>query len=83
MSGQLCEPVLRPFVGDVLERLDANQMEAWQERSAILEFEAGFSRALAEALALLELLLKQPTILKSTPVRNDPSTSGAGPAPDR
>jgi hypothetical protein len=82
MSGQLCEPVLRPFVGDVLERLDANQMEAWQERSAILEFEAGLPRALAEALALLELLRKQPSILMDPSVPCG-STSPTSSAPDQ
>ena len=41
MNAQKCDPVLRPFAGDVLERCDAGQLEAFAERAAILEFEAG------------------------------------------
>lgn len=63
MVAHVCEPVLRPFVGDVLDRLDASQMEAWSERSALVEFDAGAPRPLAEALALIELLRQHPAIL--------------------
>lgn len=63
MGAHVCEPTLCPFVGDVLDRLDAGQMESWQERSAVLQFDAGLSQPLAEALALIELLRRQPAIL--------------------
>jgi hypothetical protein len=63
VSAYVCQPVLRPFVGDVLNLLNAAQMEAWQERCAVVEFDAGLARPLAEALALIELLRHQPDIL--------------------
>ena len=64
MNAQKCDPVLQPFVGDVLERCDAGQLEAFAERAAILEFEAGIQpRALAEALAVLDLLRQSPWLL--------------------
>ena len=64
MNAQKCDPVLRPFAGDVLERCDAGQLEAFAERAAVLEFEAGCQpRALAEALAVLDLLRRSPWLL--------------------
>lgn len=42
-----------PIVSDFVVRLDANLVEFWQERAAILEFDAGIQRDLAEALAML------------------------------
>lgn len=64
MDAQKCDPVLRPFAGNVLERCDEGQLDAWTERAAILEFEAGCQpRALAEALAVLDLLRRSPELL--------------------
>lgn len=64
MNTQKCDPVLRPFAANVLERCDEGQLEAWGERAAILEFEAGCQpRALAEALAVLDLLRQSPWLL--------------------
>lgn len=64
MDTQKCDPVLRQFAGDVLNRCDAGQMEAFEERAAILEFEAGIQpRALAESLAVLDLLRQFPCLL--------------------
>ena len=64
MNIQKCDPVLRPFAGNVLERCDEGQLEAWTERAAILEFDAGCQpRALAEALAVLDLLRQSPWLL--------------------
>lgn len=55
---------MRPFAANVLERCDEGQLEAWAERAAILEFEAGCQpRALAEALAVLDLLRQSPWLL--------------------
>lgn len=50
-----------PIVSDFVNLLDANLREAWEERSAILEFEAGLSRNLAEALALLLVIRQYPS----------------------
>lgn len=64
MDTQKCDPVLRPFAANVLERCNEGQLEAWAERAAILEFEAGCQpRALAEALAVLDLLRHSPRLL--------------------
>lgn len=64
MNTQKCDPVLRPFAANVLERCDEGQLEAWAERAAILEFDAGCQpRALAEALAVLDLLRQSPWLL--------------------
>lgn len=49
-----------PIVSDFVNLLDANLREAWEERSAILEFDAGISRNLAEALALLLVIRQYP-----------------------
>nr|WP_316640027.1 hypothetical protein [uncultured Roseateles sp.] len=45
-----------PTVAAIVERLDANLKEAFEERAAIMEFDAGLSRDHAECLALLELI---------------------------
>jgi len=64
MNAQKCDPVLRPFAGDVLNRCDAGQLETFAERAAVLEFEAGCPpRALAEALAVLDLLHQSPWLI--------------------
>ena len=47
-----------PIVMQIVLKLDANLLEAWAERAAILEFEAGVERDLAEALALI-LIIRQ------------------------
>jgi hypothetical protein len=47
----------------LVERLPEDQLEAWQERSAIREYDGGFSRPHAEALALLDLLDDDPDML--------------------
>ncbi len=49
-----------PIVSDLVNLLDANLREAWEERSAILEFDAGVTRDLAEALALLLVIRQYP-----------------------
>ena len=49
-----------PIVSDFVNLLDANLREAWEERAAILEFEAGITRDLAEALALLLVIRQYP-----------------------
>ena len=49
-----------PIVSDFVNRLDANLREAWEERSAILEYDAGIPRDLAEALGLLLVIRQYP-----------------------
>lgn len=48
------------IVAALVSRLDLNLREAWEERAAIMEFEAGLSRDHAECLALLDLIRQQP-----------------------
>ena len=45
---------------DFVERLDEDLREGFEERAAILEFDAGIQRDLAEALALLMLIRQYP-----------------------
>lgn len=52
-----------PILIDLLGRLDAEQIESQSERSAILEFDAGVSRAEADALAMLDLIRLNPLAL--------------------
>ena len=54
-----------PIVSDFVNLLDANLREAWEERSAILEFDAGITRDLAEALAMLLVIRQYPNELLS------------------
>ena len=69
MNAQKCDPVLRTFAGDVLDHCDVGQLEAFVERAAVLEFEAGCQpRALAEALAALDLLHQFPWLLTAVVV---------------
>ena len=49
-----------PTVVDFVDRLDLNLREAYEERAAILQFDAGIHRDLAEALALLMLIRQKP-----------------------
>ena len=50
----------RPIVMAFVSKLDANLKETWEEGAAILEFEAGIERDLAEALALLIVMQQYP-----------------------
>ena len=63
MAAAKCEAVLLPFVGDVLARLDVNQQEAYAERAAIIEHDAGQPIALAECMAVVETLKRWPALL--------------------
>lgn len=50
-----------PIVTDLAALLDENLREAWEERAAVMQFEAGIPRDLAEALALLLVIRQYPT----------------------
>lgn len=41
---------------EMLSSLDDNQLEFYEERAGILEYDAGLDRPLAEALALLDVI---------------------------
>lgn len=49
-----------PLVATLVDRLDDNLREAFEERAGILEFDAGLPRAHAECLALLNVLVSHP-----------------------
>lgn len=64
MDDHLCDPLLLPFAGNVLSRLNDGQREHLTERSAILASEAGVQPpALCDALGLLEVLRLHPSVL--------------------
>jgi hypothetical protein len=50
-----------PIVTDFADLLDESLREAWEERAAVMQFEAGIPRDLAEALALLLVIRQYPT----------------------
>lgn len=54
-----------PIVSDFVQLLDANCREAWEERAAIMEFDGGLQRQLAEALALLLVIRQYPKAVLS------------------
>ena len=56
----LPENPIDPLVATLVDRLDENLREAFEERAGILEFEAGLPRAHAECLALLNVLVSHP-----------------------
>ena len=57
-----------PLVAELVERLDASQREAWEERAGIMQFDGGLTRGHAECLALLDLLCRHPSVLSGVTV---------------
>lgn len=57
-----------PLVAELVERLDAGQREAWEERAAIMQFDGQLPRGHAECLALLDLLRRHPSVLSGVTV---------------
>ena len=51
------------IVADLVQRLDANLREDFEERGGIIEFDANQQRELAECLALLDVLRRHPAAL--------------------
>lgn len=51
------------IVADIVNQLDDDLREDFEERSAIIEFEAKVPRAHAECLALIDLLRRHPEVL--------------------
>ena len=56
------------IVADLLNRLDADCQEAFEERAGIMEFDAGMDRAYAEAVALLDVIRLHPLCLSGITV---------------
>jgi hypothetical protein len=54
---------LDPLVAEMVERLNPNYREWFEERAGILEFDAGYPPEQAEPLALLMLLHRYPDAL--------------------
>jgi len=58
---------IHPIVAEIVSKLDPDLQEEFQERAAILEFEAAMLRDHAECLALLDVLHRHPNaLLKGT-----------------
>ena len=55
---------LDPLVAEIVAKLDANQREAFEERAGIIEHDARLPRAHAECLALINVLIRYPDVLK-------------------
>jgi hypothetical protein len=51
------------LVAEMVTALDDNQREAFEERAAIIEFDANLPRGHAECLALLDVLRRNPAVL--------------------
>ncbi|MGJ0486136.1 MAG: hypothetical protein ACR65R_16620 [Methylomicrobium sp.] len=54
---------LDPLVAEVVNQLDPDLREDFEERAGIIEFDANLPRAHAECLALLNVLLRHPECL--------------------
>ena len=53
-----------PLVAEIVHQLDPALREDFEERAGILEFDANMTRAHAECLALLNVLLRHPDCLR-------------------
>lgn len=62
------ETPLNPLVADIVVKLDPSLREDFEERAAIMEYEANLERAHAECLALIDLLRRHPSILTGVTV---------------
>ncbi|MGJ0484806.1 MAG: hypothetical protein ACR65R_09760 [Methylomicrobium sp.] len=54
---------LDPLVAEIVNLLDPDLREDFEERAGIIEFDANLPRAHAECLALLNVLLRHPECL--------------------
>ena len=52
-----------PIVADIVNQLNANLREDFEERAAIIEYDGQLDRAHAECLALLDVLRRHPEAL--------------------
>ena len=66
MQARINRPSLTPIdpiVSAIVNQLDADLREDFEERAGIIEFEAQIPRAHAECLALLDVLRRHPNVL--------------------
>lgn len=47
---------MNPLVAELVVRLSEDHRELWEERAAIMQYDAGYSRDYAECLAILALI---------------------------
>ena len=52
-----------PIVSEWLVFLDANLRENWEERAAIMEYDGGLNREVAEAFAMLLVIRQYPRMV--------------------
>jgi len=52
-----------PLVREILDQLEADLRDSFEERAGIMEFDAGLERAHAECLALLSVIARNPEAL--------------------
>lgn len=65
------------WIMEMLDCLDVDLREEWEERAAIMEFDGGIHRDHAECLALLNIIRKYPTaLLPSYKKENIPTPRG-------
>lgn len=54
---------MNKLVSELVNQLDATLREEFEERAAIIEFEAGYPREHAECLAVIDVLFRHPEVL--------------------
>jgi hypothetical protein len=59
---------VEPLVAQLVERLDSSRREDWEERAAIMEFDAGLPQGHAECLAVLDVLHRHPAAVTGVTV---------------
>ena len=63
MDTQRYKPPLDPVVANAVSRLDAGLLELFEERAGIREHDGHLDKPLAEALALVDVLVQSPAAL--------------------
>ncbi len=64
-----------PIVSDLVALLDEDLREAYEERAAIMNFDGGVDRELAEALALLQVIARSPDKVLAALIARKTSTA--------
>ena len=57
-----------PLVAEIVDQLDEDLRELFQERAAVREYDGGYTRAHAEALGLLDVVNRYPEALSGVTV---------------
>jgi len=65
LKGDRHEKSVDERVQQLIDRMPEEFLEAWEERAAIRDYDAGLSRPHAEAMALLDLLDGEPELLSN------------------